>query len=347
VGLTLIVPSDTGSNQPEKYGVQLIALAYWHVRPTNYRVSVLKPKIDRLSVTFAVAAAVTRKMILQQLNNLAESNDPRLTNWKKHKGWGSGKYSRSFGLHLGKNQIALVQCVPINPAVSFLRFEFNPNAVGRDAVMVFQKLLPEITAGAVTYDLLAQLGKVTRADIAVDFVNIDIEDLLISTSKPGKTKAYFSLSGKAETKYLNVNKKGSNLYLYDRKALLQELAEGGGKPSEFGQAPYTRVEFRTQPNVPIVELPKMHNRLKKINLMDMEAATPPEQEHHWKLFQNSCRYCGMSATLALLPDSIRTAYAAAIAAADTELWKPDKLWGLWPEAVAKSGLLPAKVDGDQ
>ena len=347
MAVKLIVGSDTGSNKPEKHAVQFAAQAYWHIRPTNYRVSVLKPKIDRLSITLDIADTTICKTIRQHLIDMADAGNPLLTVWKKRKGWGSGKYDRSLALNVGDNRSIMVQCAPIKSKVSFLRFEFNPTAVGLHGIAAFRSHLPKITSGALKYKMLAHSGKVTRLDIAVDLVNIDLEDVLIRTKKPGVTSGYFGLTGKAETKYLNVNKKGSNLYVYDRKTHLQKLkAQGIGSGSEYGQAKYTRVEVRTEPNVPITELSKLHNRLTKIELTDIEAAKPPEQEHHWKLFQDSCRYRGLAGALALLPDKVRPDYEAAITSAGTGLWKSDLLLSFWPEVVNQSGLLPAAGGSD-
>ena len=75
--------------------------------------------------------------------------------------------------------------------------------------------------------------------------------------------------------------------------------------------------------------------------LDIEAATPPEELHHWKLFQDACRYRGLAGALALLPADIRAAYEAAISDASATLWRPDDLWKTWPEALNTSGLLPA------
>ena len=181
----------------------------------------------------------------------------------------------------------------------------------------------------------------TRLDIAVDLVNIDLEDLLVSTPKLTVSMGYFGLTGKDETKYLNVNKKGSNLYVYDRRTHLGKLEEMGvGDGPEYGAAKHTRVEVRTKADKPITSLPGLKNRLKRIDLIDIEAAEPPEQEHHWRLFQDSCRYRGLGGALGLLPDDVRDEYEIAIKAVAGELWQLERLWVLWPEAVVKSGLLP-------
>jgi len=118
-------------------------------------------------------------------------------------------------------------------------------------------------------------------------------------------------------------------------------AEGIGELSEFGGAKYTRVEVRTEVGTPITAMAHMSNRLLKIDLFDIEAAAPPEQPHHWRLFQDSCRYRGLAGALALLPEGVRSAYEAVIKSTEP-LWRATELWGHWPAALKTSGLtLPA------
>jgi len=347
VGLvSFLATADTGSNKPEKFAVQAPAQAYWYKRPTGYRVAVLKPKLDRLSVTFSVPDHTIRAAIRDHLSKLAANGASVVTPWQKRRDWGSQKYDRSYALKLAPGRTILVQCAPLKSEDSLLRFEFNPNGVGSGAVNAFRQSIPLLTAGYFDYKALATQGKVTRLDIAVDLVNIDIEDLLIGTRKPGVTSSYFGLSGKAETKYLNVNKKGSRMYVYDRRALLDKLnAEGIGQPSEFGNAKYTRVEVRTEVATAITAMADMSNRLLKIDLFDIEAVTPLEEPHHWRLFQDSCRYRGLAGALALLPEGVRSAYRAAITSAPP-LWRATELWGHWPAALKTSGLTLAADGSD-
>jgi hypothetical protein len=335
VAIKFLLPADTGSNKPEKYSVQSTALAYWHRRPTGYQVAVLKPKLDRLSLTLAVQGSAIRAELRNNLATLAASGGAKISNWKKMGGWGSGKYARSYSLNVSSGFV-LVQCADPNSIGSLLRFEFNPSVIGDLGVAAFRQSIPELTAGHFNYQALAAHGRVTRADIAVDLVNIDIEDLLISTSKPGVTNGYFGVAGKAETKYLNVTKSGSNLYVYDRRASLKKAYEAGtAEPSQYGEAKYTRVEVRTEINAPLIGMPSMSNRLLKIDLFDIEAGVPPEEPHHWKMFQDACRYRGLAGALALLPEKMRGAYEAAVTAAD-KLWRPEELWSHWSEALVSS-----------
>ena len=123
--------------------------------------------------------------------------------WQKMKGWGAGKYARSYGLSVGKGKQVLIQCTAGKTDTAFLRFEFNPDHIGPEGVAVFKETLPEIMDGKVSYGDFAKTSRVTRIDVAVDLINVDIEDLLIGVKKPGKKVSYFGIGGKIETAYQN------------------------------------------------------------------------------------------------------------------------------------------------
>ena len=68
-------------------------------------------------------------------------------------------------------------------------------------------------------------------------------------------------------------------------------------------------------------------------MRNMDRGYHPEEPHHWKLFQDACRYRGMGGALSLLPVSIRPAYQQALDSAKGALWRPEKLWDHWHEAL--------------
>lgn len=338
--------ADTGSNKPDKYGVQLTAKAYWYQRPTGYTVTVMKPIIDRISLTYPVSDPAIRKVIRKHLKEWAKAQDPMISHWAKTPKWGSSKYAHSFAINCKPGTKLLVQLAKEGTNAGFLRVEFNPSALGPLGVQSFRDLIPDLTCNAFTYNDLALGCRVTRIDVAVDLVNIEPEDLLIKASKPGVKMAYFGLSGDLETSYLNVTKKGSKLYVYDRKTLLKkQQQEGQGKGSPYGEAEYTRVEVRLTPEKPITKLASMHNPLTKLDLIDIEAPVPPESEHHWRLFQDSCRYRGLENALDLLPTGTREAYLAAVQAAQGQVWRPNTLWGHWSDALLKSAVMAGAGQG--
>ena len=334
--------ADTGSNKPGKYSVQLTAQAYAYTRPTGFNVAVLNPKIDRLSFTYNIVDIAARQKLVKNLNYLMLSESSPIHPWTKQKGWGSVKYSKSYGLDVGDFGKVLVQHAPLYSNNNFLRFEFGAPALKPTAIKIFKELLPNLSNGLLDYEHIAVNCKVTRLDVAVDLINIDLEDLLISTPKPGVSMGYFGLTGKAETKYLNVNTNGSNLYVYDRKTHIQKLQDKGVMvDAEYGETKYTRVEFRLYPDRPISKLNTLkHNPFKRINLIDIESPEPPEQEYHWKLFQDSCRYRGLNGAINHLPIGLKEQYSAVVHSTSGSLWKPQILWSSWPDTLSKIGFNP-------
>ena len=92
-------PADTGSNKPHDFLVQLIAQAYWYVRPTKYRVEVLKPVIDRLAVTYPVPSVADQASIRDRLASLAnDPSAPTVAQWGKQKKCAPVKYARYYGV---------------------------------------------------------------------------------------------------------------------------------------------------------------------------------------------------------------------------------------------------------
>ena len=82
----------------------------------------LKPKLDRLSLTLAVHENAVRSTIRNHLSQLAGKDGSTITPWKKASDWGSQKHDRSYSLIVTPSGAVLVQCAPINSPVSLLRF---------------------------------------------------------------------------------------------------------------------------------------------------------------------------------------------------------------------------------
>ena len=328
--------SDVGSNKTKKYAVAIDDTGYRYERPNGYKVTVTKPKIDRLAITLHVHDADGQKAIPHGLWDMVDGDEyPQYINSKADlKGSNAYKTSVCWVDPISKGSV-LIQCQPWSKGkknTPFMRFELNPDRLGPEGVSRFKKELLVIFLDNIPYETLRKAGNVTRLDVAVDLVNVDVEDLLVAAKKPGKKLSYFGIGGKIETAYQNTSK---TIYIYDKK---QAQLDKDLKP-EYGETPYTRVEIRTRTTKGITGLPKLLNHLKKVSLVDIEAPNPPEEEHHWKLFQDACRYRGLDGALGVFPENIRSQYQAAIDAVAGDVWQPAKLWSFWPETVAKSGLL--------
>lgn len=336
--------ADTGSNKPGKFVVPAHLKAYSYTRASGFEVFILKPIIDRFSVTFDVTEAQKRIAIRQNLEKLCASSDKLVTPWKKLDDWGSPKYANSFAINCNLQTSSMLQLAPEKPKkgakgnLRFMRLDMNPSVLGASGMKALHQAIPKLTAGLFEYADIVNAGNVTRLDIAVDIVNLDIEDVFISTKGLGKSHSYFSAAGKAETIYLNVTGKGSKLSIYDKKT---QLAETGSKQPHtfYKQAKQTRVEFRKNYEKPPAKLLNSQNPFKEIRLIDVEAPELPTQPYIWKLFTDSCHYRGIEGALQQLDFSLRKKFGGAILDSKDYVWKPDELWSYWPHTLKASQIL--------
>lgn len=327
--------SDVGSNKTQNHAVAINCIGYWYKRPNKYKATITKPKIDKLAITLHIHDEY-RKVIYQQLWDMVKDKDcPEYINSKAGYS-GSSYYGTSVCWvdPVSKSKV-LIQCKPTKKAkknTPYLRLELNPDQLGPKGLSAFKDQFLMITLGNASWQTLIDEGCITRLDVAVDLINVDVEDLLVAAKKPGKKLSYFGIGGKIETAYQNTT---NTVYVYDKK---QKQLDAGLEP-EYGNTPHTRVEIRTRTTKGISGLPKLMNHLKKVSIVDIEAPDPPESAHSWAQFQDACRYKGLDGALNTFPEELRSQYKAAIDAVEREIWKPKDLWGLWPETVAKSGLL--------
>jgi hypothetical protein len=339
MSVTVIFHGDTASNQHSDVCVQSSAHGYWHMRNSGYKVSVQKPVIDRLAVTYPVDDNEVREGIRTSLNLCAISPDEKSFEYAKAASFKhSNRYQLSVDFVATNGHRALIQCDPKKGQSSapFFRVELFPGIINKQGVKELNEALHYFSLGNIEYSNLVKYGKVTRLDIAVDLVNIGIDQMVLSTAKLGKTIRFYGLTDKLETVYLAAKKGGgSRLYAYDRR---QRMLDCDSEP-EHGETPCTRIEVQTKSQKPIVELPELSNRLDVIDVRDLAVSEYPEEEYHWSLFEESCRYRGVDGALSFFPEDVRNSYVAALANEQSEIWRSDKLWSYWPEVVEKSGLL--------
>ena len=307
------------------------------------KIAALIPRIDKLSFTYDVPGG-HKKIIEQNIMGLAKEGGVfKNPNLKKPSRF---KYRIALN-HAETGQAVLIEAHPkIETAgknYRFMRFELNPNKLGAQGVEFLRTQLVQIFLED-AWPKVAINCNLTRLDVAADLLNVRTAGLIIeSAAKSGNAKNVFykSAEGDLESVYLGLKKgKGPTPVIgYDKG---KELADKG-EVSEFGIAHF-RLERRMVPNKSLTELISIQNPFKNIVVMDLtKTIDPPDGQHNWQFFLDSCRVRGMEAALDILPDDdLRSAYQNAIAEADRKIWQPDKIWDRWPDTLAMSGLLPEK-----
>lgn len=300
---------------------------------------VLKPVVDKLSCVFYIHDLGVQKEVHLRLKDLL--GNPAAPEYQQadFKSYKLGIYAMSVKLvEPNTKQPFLIQAQPKSKKIkNFMRFEWNPSKLGPDGMAFFRKRLTQIFQGSFTYADLLQDGKVTRVDAAIDLVNVSIDDVLIVTKTPEKSIVYHGTDGGTETIYLGASKhlKRGHTAIYNKQQQLDDV----GRTEKFGGVPLTRIEARPKTSTPIVNLPLLPNPLKEIILMIPGEVEPPEENHHWMFFLDSCRYLGIKGALAKLPDAIVPKYTEALELATHVSWDTDKVWSYWGEALEKTGLL--------
>ena len=234
--------------------------------------------------------------------------------------------------------------------IPFMRFEFNPAVLGPKGVVCFREHLYETLVDKCPWEALAQGCRVTRLDIAIDLLGVQVKDLIVATQNKKfayKRRAYFSASGALETLYPVFRKEGvlAPLCVYNKA---QELSDTGASPI-YGSLPHTRIEARLNGQnlhgKALTALHKIKNPFLGLGVIDPTGSiSPPETMHAWSYFLDSCRVRGKEEALKMLPtNELRVAYDKAFAEADRNLWKPEKIWKHWPKVLQSSGLLPEQA----
>ncbi|WP_288905352.1 hypothetical protein [uncultured Sneathiella sp.] len=325
----------TPSNKTEKYRLQLSAdvNAYGYKNNKGYRVNILYPVIDKLSVTIPVDEEY-RKAVdgsLYKIHKQVKDFSDISKNGKKY--------------HVSANwtdkvtgQKVLFQCNPkSSKAVNYMRFELNPNKLGPDGMRRFKSILELlVTYGNYPYSRILEEGYITRMDIAVDIVNVAPHELIISGKDKGKSIKFLGKgSNELETVYLDKPKtKSSQKMIYDK---LQEQVDKGNKPS-FNEVLHTRAEY-THAGAPFSNIPNIKNPFKKMKVIHPIFKPDGVEDWIWQLFLNSCRLKGVEASLSLLPDHLRASHRKALEKAAEVTWRPEMLMDKWKDYLIKSKVL--------
>lgn len=171
-------------------------------------------------------------------------------------------YHRVVVLALGP-RASPVRFEPIAPKGSHgwrLRLEMNPRKLGKAGMIQLAKVLGA-KDGPFNLPSFAATCRVSRLDVAVDFVGIEVDDLLVNHKAQGKRSFYVGADGALETvlvhRKLIAPKQKYDLY-GDEKKITHPAKPAGSvilkiydrarereavlQPRPFGPAPVTRVE---------------------------------------------------------------------------------------------------------
>lgn len=311
--------------------------------PMKGQVAVLKPIIDKISITYVGHPDLKAVLVQNLLQEIEAGNHWESAPFKK----GPVLYQASARLVIpSSGHSVVVQAGPKKKTTTHtLRLEFNPTALGGPGIAFLKSKLEALVLDGLSFTDIIVNGRVTRADIAVDIVGVHLADLLIAVNGGGKQHWYLSAEGKPETGYLGIkpSNKNAKWTAYNKR---QELKDNGKKQFKdshvlqaYGGLSHTRIEYRATPMKSFPELGSLENPLLDISLAYPERPKRIEP-YVWTFFVDSCARRGQSAALEMLPEGpIRKKFEKAVGSLHTTFWRPDEIWKAWDKALVESGLL--------
>jgi hypothetical protein len=317
--------------------------------PIKGRVAVLKPFIDKITITHKIA---DEELVKTLVESLLQEADKEQGHFKKAAQFKSGAVSYKASVSLivppGDAQV-LLQAGPKKKGTAHaLRLEFNPRRLGKPGIAFLKSQIECLALGPVvsddlSFDDIIAKGTVTRVDIAVDVVGIRVDQLDVRFLGDGKSHWYHSKKGQPETGYYGIkqNKKKQNSpapwVTYNKRQELKDKGPEGGKQL-YGGLSHTRIEFHAIQKKPFAKLGTLANPFGTISLAYPEAPKGIKP-YAWAFFLDSCQRRGREASLELLPEgALRKRYRQALDKAHAAFWKPDTIWASWQESLFKSGL---------
>lgn len=283
-------------------------------------VSISKPipllKIDKLSVTKADLDSV------QVQNNVRSFQD----------------YCTKLGiLHGPTSRYAVQAAVPIatgsgierctiqlgawEARTNAYRIECNPPKLGSQGLEEFDTLL--LSIAGVGFGEFVATGKVTRADVAVDFPDILVDDVVVRSWHARKHGIYSSQLGIPETVYVGKD----NIVVYDKGA---QAKDGVTR---------LRVERRLKPLCLGRDLPNIANPFEKMRVIPTSVLKPFVPEPSEAIF-DSMRVRGIHRVIAKLPPQDR-ARVKRVAEDEANNLLPASLWDAWPTCLVQAGIAAA------
>ena len=214
-----------------------------------------------------------------------------------------------------------------------LRLEFSPERLKRSGIKQLKENIEILTSGVLDWERVRKTGKITRYDVAVDFIGLEPADLLFDYHGEGKRIFYLGNAGELQTVYFG-KKKNSPLKVYNKK--LEEAEQE--KPFSYDASHYTRLEITRKPKTLWLEgLSEQKSPLDKIEVFSVKRPKGISIQV-WNVFLPCARYLGLEEAIALLPTKHQSLVTAQIDKYKQETWRPEKIWKMWPIGVSRYGM---------
>ncbi|MBB6249517.1 hypothetical protein [Nitrospirillum iridis] len=330
--VTIVDSKLSPSNKP--LTLSLSKIAYSGTLPTGGTFRVLKPFIDKMTLLIDVPLALQDEVV-EGAKILCQSGAG--FQWVSN---AKSRYQvRLFAKIPGSRHKIIVEVKPKDASKikSFIRVEMNPQKASDAGLKVLREMFlvmflnaPQALSEAIDN------ARVSRLDITVDILGVDIKDALVHPIKAQKTLKkkilYMAPSGAVQTIYAIFTKNGSgNWCAYNKKLQATEKK----KSYHYHDVDCLRIEKRKDPKMHLKNISKMENPFGEVSVYLAGLYPPNLHGDVWPLFLDSCRMRGPQNALALIQDEvIRQSFSQCLMEAGA-FWDAGKLWGSWADISAQ------------
>ena len=304
--------------------MQLIAQVLVRMALTIVQVAnVSGPILDKLSYVLSVSSIAEEKLIRDALISLNACKECRRVP--------RPLYFDSFAFfdESGSSAPITIQCSPRNLSQkAFLRVDYNPAKIATSYIASY---LDFIVPGG--YKRMVEDAKITRFDVAVDVIGVDINELIVYPGKCRKSQIFFN-KNKTESEYYGDRKSPWSLVVYNKIA---EAKVHGTKCSVSAMSnsnKCTRIEVRAKPkggDLLLKDLGKAGNQLSKISISQYSSIASKQQSMQMAL--EISKHTNIKNGLSFLEPYQKKQFIKLIKTYKCGWWNPYLIWSGWPDSV--------------
>ncbi len=291
----------------------------------NDEVTVVGPHIDRLTIVMDIQNPDEQEFIMDKL-------------FKQHD-WGNSKksnktcgYSYAFNHsdELGDHYPISIQAVAKSTGIkSFLRFAYNPMNVSTNYM---SSIINEILPGG--YLRFTEEGRLKLIDAKYDFINMDINELVVYPGKSQKTSMYLK-SAHLESQRFGDRASPLSVLLYDKNKQLKKIGKLKTSPIPYGKL--ARLEATIKPDKEhFLTLKSLQNM---VNPFESYVIAPksifPLDTREQKLFVEVISARGLRYALQYCSDAEKKQFMGLVRNNSCAWFDSEALWKKWKDEVAQ------------
>ena len=219
---------------------------------------------------------------------------------------------------------------------AYIHLQLNPSELDKTLTKSLRGDLDYLLGDK--YQEFFNYSNVTRLDIAADFQNLHIDDLIFMNPKLRRSGAFWDQHGNLKTLYLGHNKSKIQMRVYDKTAQSRKNAD-----DDSDQDPVTRIEATVNPQCPLRDIHLISNPFEGLQIYKLSHLIADKRLPF--SFCDSIHQRGLTATLKLLRPDEMLAVKAILKEHVYQDFPADNIFEQWKKSLRS--LVPLKIADQQ